>query len=302
MPKQSKTSASIFYLIWKTARPYQWIKSAFLLAPALFALRIFDSSVWIPLLKGFFGFSFIASSVYTFNDIFNRSEDVDHPVKKHRPIASGKFSLSAAAVLTAVLLTAGLLLLKSVNLKAALFGASYALLMTIYTLYLRKVYLVDVIIIAIGFVIRVDTGGALISEPVSHWLILCTFTIALFLGMIKRRQEIAAFRSEGKQSIRKSLAQYPDLSVVDSWISVLGGMTVLCYALYTVDPATIAKHNTDKLLYTLPFVLYGIFRYRTVSLSGRAGEDPSELVMKDGAVKIAVALWAVAVGLVLYLA
>ncbi len=160
----------------------------------------------------------------------------------------------------------------------------------------------DVIFIAVGFVLRVEAGAALIQQPVSHWLLLCTFTIALFLGMIKRRQEIGALKEIDAVSTREVLADYPPLSIIDGWINVLAAITLICYALYTVDPSTIAKHHTGSLIYTLPFALYGIFRYQKISLYGRAGEDPTKLVVSDVGIRTVVILWAVTVGSILYIA
>jgi len=291
----------IIHLIWGTARPRQWIKSSFLFAPALFTLRILEPDIWLTLIAGAFGFSFIASAVYAFNDIINRAEDRIHPLKRTRPVASGELACWKAGLLSIILLLIGVFLLWLSNNQAVLFGLGYVSLMVVYTIYLRKLFLLDVIVIAIGFVLRVEAGACLINEPVSRWLLLCTFTIALFLAMIKRRQELAALSEDGMKKSRQALADYPQLSIVDGWISVLGGMTALCYALYTMDPTTIAKHHTEVLIYTFPFVLYGIFRYRTISLSGRAGEDPAALIFKDFGIKLVVLLWVVTVGVILYI-
>ncbi len=292
--------------IWHTLRPKHWIKNSFIFAPALFADRLLDTSIWLPLVSGALGFSLVASSIYAFNDVCNRSEDRLHPVKQFRPVASGDLSVNLALTLTIISFSAGSVLLFSTGIMPLIFAGVYAFLMTAYTLALRRVLLIDVIIIATGFVLRIKVGGVIIDEPISHWLLLCTFTIALLLAMVKRRQEIMTLVSSSDSSIKNSsvtravLDEYPPVSVLDGWINVLTGMTVLCYALYTVDPQTIAKHNTTSLIYTLPFVLYGVFRYQKLALADEAGEDPTGLILKDAGMKIVLLLWALTVSGILY--
>ncbi len=298
----NQKNENIFQLLWKTSRPRQWIKSSFLFAPALFTLQILDIGLWKVLILGAVGFSLIASSVYTFNDIINLREDKNHPQKRSRPLASGTLSIRAAALYAVFLLISGSFLLYQTNLTAFYFGLSYFALMFAYTIYLRRLFLIDVIIIAIGFVLRVETGASLINEPVSRWILLCTFTIALFLVLIKRREEIQTLNRMGIECTREVLNQYPELSIVDNWISVIGGMAILSYALYTLDAVTIAKHNTSNLIYTFPFVIYGIFRYRTISLRDLYGEDPAELILKDFGIKTTIVLWVTTVGLILFFA
>lgn len=288
--------------LWATARPRQWIKSTFIFAPALFSLRIFEPGIVLSLLAGAIGFSLIASAIYTFNDIINRFEDSLHPLKKNRPLAAGEMKVSSAAVISVILFTSGMLILVSQSSAAALYGLGYAVLMVTYTLILRRLFILDVIAISCGFVLRIETGAKLIDEPVSHWLLLCTFAIALFLGMIKRRQELAALAEADRPVSRRVLVNYPDLGIVDGWVNVLAGITVLCYALYTVDAQTIAKHHTSALIYTIPLVLYGIFRYQSLACSGRAGEDPAILILSDLGLKLVILCWIALTAAILYMA
>jgi len=308
----SKVKAGTLKLILRTFRPRQWVKSGFILAPALFSLRFQTPGIWWDLLAGVIGFSLVASAIYALNDVLNREEDALHPVKQRRPVASGALSAGAALASGFVVLVIGLALLyisgrhgdhAGLGLTGPMtvwIGGAYAALMIAYSLYLRRLQIVDLLVVATGFVLRIEVGAAIVAEPVSSWLLLCTFTIALFLGLIKRRQEIAAFDPGASQS-RSTLAEYPALSVIDGWISVLMAMTLLCYSLYTLDPQTVSKHHTQGLLYTIPFVIYGVFRYHKLALSGRSGEDPTELVIRDTGIKVTVALWAMAVYLILYL-
>lgn len=299
MSSDPKSSRSYISLLWGTLRPKQWIKSSFLFAPALFTLHQLDRAIWFPLVIAALGFSLVASAVYCANDILNRNEDRLHPIKRKRPVASGELRIASAVTLSLICLILGFTLLLLVNTDSALIAAAYLILMLLYSIYLRQVLILDVIIIATGFVLRVIMGGQIIDQPASHWMLLCTFTIALFLGMIKRRQEIAS-SDPGKGEARAVLADYPELSIVDGWINVLAGMTVLCYALYTVDPMTIAKHGTGNLIYTLPFVLYGIFRYQKLALTDSRGEDPTTLIIRDPGIRIVILLWVVTVAILLY--
>lgn len=298
----------VIYDIIATIRPQQWVKNAFILAPALFSMRIVDPTVWSRLVLGFIGFSFLASGVYALNDLCNREEDRYHPVKRHRPVASGRITPGRAALISAVFVLSGIALLATAAKDAALAGATYFGLMALYSLGLRRLIILDVIIIAVGFVLRVLAGGTLIDDPVSPWLVLCTFTLALFLGMIKRRQEIVGLTGGSETapidspSSRAVLSKYPRLAILDGWINVLAGMSVLGYALYTVDPQTVAKHHTGALIYTVPFALFGVFRYQQLALEGTRGEDPTGLILKDAGMMVVIILWAVVVTLILLVA
>lgn len=285
----------------RTYRIRQWVKSGFVLAPALFTLHFLDPKDWVRLFMGVSGFSLVASAGYVLNDILNRNEDRLHPVKRLRPIVTGELSLQIATLGMLAALAGGLALLWAGSSRAAVIGSAYFFTMAAYSLWLRKLLIVDLLVIATGFVLRILVGASLIREPISHWLLLCTFTIALYLGLVKRRQEIAAL-GDGDPATRSVLKNYPPLAIIDGWITVVTAMTLICYALYTVDPETVAKHHTDALIYTLPLALYGVFRYQKLALTGRAGEDPTELVLKDGGLKIVVLLWTILVAVILSLA
>lgn len=290
-PEKRKTRS--FGALLRTFRLRQWVKSGIILAPALFTLKLFSPDVLPKLAAALAGFSLVASALYAFNDYCNRKEDRLHPVKRRRPLASGDLSPRIALPVGALLLIFGLVLLNVAARGAFYLGAAYALLMAAYSLILRRIMILDVLVVSAGFVLRVLVGGAAISEEASHWLILCTFTIALFLSLIKRRQELAALETGG-ETTRSTLAHYPPLPILDGWIAVASAMTLICYALYTVDPLTVAKHYTHNLIYTLPFVIFGIFRYHRLAVTGRAGEDPSELALKDRGLQAIVALWGAA--------
>ncbi len=287
--------------ILRSYRLRQWVKSGFILAPALFTLQFLDPKIWGHLIFCVLGFSLISSAVYVFNDLMNRTEDRQHPTKKLRPIASGNLQTTPALIGMAFAFVVGMILLVASSVEGAIIGGSYFVMMALYSVWLRRLLIVDIIIVALGFVLRVILGSVIIHEPLSHWMLLCTFSIALFLGLVKRRQEIAAIEQSDLSS-RKVLHIYPPLSVIDSWITVLTSMTLIFYTLYTVDPRTAEKHHTDALIYTLPIVLYGIFRYQKLAINDRAGEDPTALVVKDNGIKFTVLLWIVVVAVILTLA
>ncbi len=299
--KSPPSKIMMFKNIIRSYRLRQWVKSGFILAPALFTLHFLEPKTWAHLILSVLGFSLVSSAVYIFNDLTNRDEDRLHPTKKTRPIASGNLQTLPAFFGLILALIVGMILLVVASGKGAIIGGSYFLLMVLYSIWLRRVPIVDIIIVAVGFVMRVILGSIIINEPLSHWMLLCTFTIALYLGLVKRRQEIAAM-DQSDNSGRKVLVSYPLLSVIDSWITVLTAMTLIFYALYTVDPRTVEKHHTSALIYTLPLVLYGIFRYQKLAVNDRAGEDPAALVVRDGGIKITVVLWVVAVASILTLA
>lgn len=279
------------------------MKNLFIAAPALFSLEILNPAVWLTLAAGFGGLSALASGLYLLNDLRDRDEDRLHPLKKYRPVASGKVSVATAVVACVLLLCGGLLTLSLLPGHSLRVGIAYTGIMLLYTLFLRRVMVLDVIVIATGFVLRVLMGGEMIELPVSHWLLLCTFSLALYLGMIKRRQEISVLTAgEGEPGSRRVLMNYPPVAIIDGWISALSAMALLCYALYTVDPETVAKHHTEALIYTLPLVVFGIFRYQKLALTGRAGEDPATLVTTDTGIRLTLILWALTSGLILYLA
>ena len=287
--------------ILRSYRPRQWVKSGFILAPALFTLHFLEPKTWIDLILSVFGFSLVSSAVYVFNDLINREEDQLHPSKKHRPIASGSLQTTPAIIGMSTALSIGIMLLVVASAEGAIIGGFYFAIMVLYSIWLRRLLIVDIIVVACGFVLRVILGSIIINEPLSHWMLLCTFTIALYLGLVKRRQEISALDQTDKAG-RKVLDSYPLLPIIDSWITVLTAMTLIFYALYTVDARTVEKHHTTALIYTLPLVLYGIFRYQKLAVNNRAGEDPAALVVKDNGIKITVLLWVISVATILSIA
>lgn len=283
-------------LVWASTRPREWIKNAFMFAPLLFGQRVLEPESVLKATAAFVVFCLAAGSVYLVNDICDREADRKHPQKRTRPVASGMLSVPMAATAAGVLLAAGL---AAAFLLAFAFGVvtlAYVVLVTTYSIWLKHVVILDVFSIALGFVLRVAGGAVVIDVAMSHWLLICTMLLALFLGLSKRRHEIVTL---GGDDSRRVLAEYNPI-FLDMMIGVVTSATVVCYALYTVSQETVQRFHTDRLLFTLPFVLYGIFRYLYLVYHKNYGGDPSRTLVSDGPLIVDIMLWVLACGVIIY--
>jgi 4-hydroxybenzoate polyprenyltransferase len=269
------------------ARPSQWIKNGFVLVGLLFGHAWSDPDTVTAGLLAFAAFCLMSSAVYAFNDVMDRDADLAHPQKCKRPVASGRVSRRAALAFSVVLSFAGLALAWRVSGVAALLAAAYLVLNAAYSFGLKHVALLDVFLIAAGFMLRILAGTAGIGIEPSRWLLLCGLMVTLFLGFAKRRAELAAVQGrdaagEGTAPVvqRRALATY-SLEMLDRMIAVSAAGALIAYALYTVDARTVEVHGTDKLVYTVPFVLYGIYRYLWVLYRLGGGADPSAQLLRD---------------------
>lgn len=288
----------------KALRPHQWVKNLLVLAPLLFFTpedrasgvpRLFDEIAWQQALMAFVTFCLTASGVYLLNDLLDRENDRLHPKKRLRPIASGELPVGAALLLLAVV-WAGAFLLAVVTSKSALqlappnadlsqygwfllWPIGYLALNLLYSFWWKRVVVLDCMCIAIGFGIRVHAGATAIAVPTSHWIMLCTFFFALFLAFCKRFEELGR-QTESAGQTRATMRDYSE-ALLSMIIGPLAALSILTYALYTVSPETIARHRTDALLYTVPFVTYGVFRYLFLVYRRREGGDPSKLLFRD---------------------
>jgi decaprenyl-phosphate phosphoribosyltransferase len=277
----------------------QWTKNLFLFLPLFFVQRISDSELLFQTFIGFFSFCFISSAIYITNDISDRNEDALHPAKKNRPIVSGKISVNAAMMIS-VLCAAVSFLLSFFLPSAFLFLLlSYALLNLCYSLFgLKHIPILDVLIISIGFVLRVQAGASIGFISVSMWLNLVTFLLALFIAFAKRRDDVLIFNSGGAQ-IRKSIDGY-NLKFLDATLGVLAGVIMVCYIMYTIAPEVTARFHSDKLYWSSVFVLAGIFRYLQLTLVEEKSGDPSEILWKDIFLQLTLLCWIVFLVLVIY--
>jgi 4-hydroxybenzoate polyprenyltransferase len=288
--------------IWRSLRPKQWTKNVVVLAALVFAAgdraqAIGPEHFWKALVAMAL-FCVVSSAVYLFNDIRDVDQDRAHPQKKLRPIAAGELPIGAAWVLALVLLAGGLA--GAWMLDPSYFGvvAAYLVLQVLYTCGLKKIALVDLFVIATGFVLRALAGALAIHVVISPWLLLCTLLLALFLALCKRRHELVVIADTGGET-RASLKDY-DERLLDQLISIMAGATVVCYALYTLSPETVQKFGTNKLGFTIPFVLFGLFRYLDLVYRHEKGGRPEQILLTDPPLLADLVLYGLTVALVLF--
>ena len=281
----------------RALRPTHWIKNVFVLAPLVFAQQLRESESVVRSLQAFGVFCMLSSAVYLINDIADREADRQHAVKKKRPVASGALPVWLAGAVAATLSIGGLLWALSLGTAFAAIAATYLVMNLAYSLALKRVVILDVMLVAAGFLLRAWGGAVVIDVAMSQWLILCTGLVALFLGFVKRRQEIAG--KVGFEASRPILREY-SLPFLDQMIAVVTSSTVLAYALYAFDPEVAERLGTRHMGLTLPFVLFGIFRYLYLVHQRGEGDNPTALVVSDVPLLLNVLLWAGAVIVALY--
>jgi len=296
--KQKRFGAAMISTLSSALRVYQWSKNLLVFAALIFAQQIHHPYQIVRSVMAFAAFCAASSTMYIFNDLMDIESDRMHPEKRSRPFASGVLSFG-----TGVFLCAGSLL-ASLALSVALGGpfmasvVFYLILTTLYTLYLKKLVIVDVLAIALGFVVRAMAGALALDVAFSNWLVVCTLFMSLFLGISKRRHEIYSL-NEAAAEHREVLEHYT-LAYLDSLILLVAGSALITYTIYTCSPEVVVHFGTDKLYLTLPFVVFGLFRYLyLVQVLGKGG-DPSAMLVKDKPIGIAVVLWALACTLIIY--
>jgi 4-hydroxybenzoate polyprenyltransferase len=278
-------------------RPRQWVKNLFVFAGLIFAQKLFTGDAWIAC-AAFAIFCALSGAIYLLNDVADRERDRLDPKKRLRPIAAGRLGAGTATAAAAALIVASLgagALLPRAFLVTAL---AYVALLVAYSVWLKHIVLVDVIVVAGGFVLRAVAGAVAIRVEMSGWLLICTILLALFLALGKRRYEYLALGGDAAAH-RPILAEYSP-ALLDQMIAVVTASTVTAYALYTMSPETIAKFQTRLLPATLPFVLYGIFRYLYLLYRRQLGGNPSELFLSDKALLVNALCWILAVLLIIY--
>jgi 4-hydroxybenzoate polyprenyltransferase len=279
-------------------RPSQWTKNVFVFAGLIFGLRLGDATAVWRAVAAFAVFCLLSGVVYLVNDIRDREADRLHPVKSRRPIASGALSSTHAAIASAILSVIAIAAAFALGRPFGLVATTYLLLMGLYSASLKHIVIVDVLTIAAGFVLRAIGGVVVVGVEFSHWLLLLMLLGALFLALSKRRAELVTLADDA-QGHRRILAEYSPY-LLDQMISVVTASTLLAYAFYTIDPGTVEKFGTDRLLWTVPFPLYGIFRYLYLVHQREEGGNPSEVLLTDRPILVCVALWGAAVILILY--
>ncbi|EFC67874.1 decaprenyl-phosphate phosphoribosyltransferase [Prevotella sp. oral taxon 317] len=282
-------------------RPQQWIKNGFVLIPMFFGGRLLNADDVIASVVTFFAFSFAASAIYCFNDIVDVDADRRHPVKCHRPIASGAVSVPTAYALMAVLALLSALLLFFLPQRAgetAGIVAFYFLLNMAYCLWLKRHAIIDVCTVAFGFVLRILAGGMACDVAVSNWLVLMTFLLALFLSFAKRRDDVLRMNETGEPP-RRNTIRY-NLTFVNQAITVTGTVTLVCYIMYTVSPEVVSRFHAPYLYLTSIFVLVGLLRYMQLTVVDEVSGDPTKILLRDRFTQAIVVAWIMAFLLIIY--
>lgn len=292
--KSRSTAASLIVSL----RPDQWHKNLIVFAALIFAVKLLDPAALARATAAFLIFCAVSSVVYLINDVADREQDRLHPVKRLRPIAAGELSpgaaLAFAAVLGAAALGAGFWLRPAFGFAAA----AYLALIVVYTTALKHVVVLDVMAIAIGFVLRAVAGGLVIDVHISNWLLICTMLGALFLGLAKRRHEITLLAA-GAKGHRKILEEY-DPYLLDQMIGVVAAATMVAYIIYCASPETHAFFGTEWLVLTTPFPIYGLFRYLYLVHRKAGGGNPSDLLLNDRPMLACVLLWGITAVAIIY--
>lgn len=282
----------------RLARPHQYLKNLFVLLPVFFGWKLGDAPAMWGAVKAFVVFCLAASAVYVFNDLRDAAEDRQHPVKRQRPVASGVVSRGLAWGFAAALLGAALLLTPFVpgrNFFAILLA--YLVINIAYSLGIKHMAIVDLISIAVGFVLRVFAGGSASGITPSHWIVIMTFLLALFLGLAKRRDDLLL--AAGGAKSRKSLDGY-SLEFVSLCMAVMGAVVIVSYILYTLSPDVMAKHGTDQLYLTGLWVVAGILRYIQITFVEKRSGSPTQVLLRDAFIQVCIGLWVVSCWLILY--
>ena len=279
-------------------RPAQWIKNGFVLIPLIFSVNLNQPSLLIREAVAFSAFCLVASGIYLWNDAFDWKADLTHPEKKMRPIPAGDLSASVARIFGSLLLLTGIAVGFWLGRPLALLLSTYAGINIFYGLWLKHLAILDLMSIAAGFVIRVVAGAAAIGVEASHWILMCTFLLALFLGVAKRRQELLTLAGDSVRH-RRVLDQYT-LPWLDQAGTIVSAATIVAYALYTVAPETQARFGTDHLIYTLPFVIYGILRYLHLVQGGDRTGNPTNALLKDKPLLLCLLGWVLVCAAIIY--
>jgi 4-hydroxybenzoate polyprenyltransferase len=279
-------------------RPAQWSKNLVIFAGLLFGRRLLDSSAVVGAGVAFAVFCALSGVVYLVNDVADRESDRQHPLKARRPIASGALPVPAALAAASVLGALGLGAALLVGRRFAAVAVAYVVLQLAYSATLKNIVIIDVLTIAIGFVLRAVAGATAVNVEISHWLLVCTILLALFIALAKRRHEIVLLAG-GASNHRPILGEYSPY-LLDQMIGVVTASTLVAYVFYTISPETQAKFGTPWLGLTIPFPLYGIFRYLYLVHQREGGGSPADLLLADRPLLACVGLWAVAVAIIIY--
>lgn len=290
--------------ILKLIRPHQWLKNAFVLMPMFFGGSLLDPEDIRASVLTFLAYSFVASSVYCFNDINDIEADRRHPVKCKRPLASGAVSMGTAWMLMALMFVLAALMTALLGdrghiLKVGGVLLFYYILNICYCAKLKQYAIVDVCIVAFGFVLRVLAGGFATDITLSKWLVLMTFLLTLFLSFAKRRDDVLRMNETGEPP-RKNTIRY-NLTFINQAITITASVTLVCYIMYTVSPEVVARLGSDLLYLTSVFVLLGLLRYMQITVVDKKSGDPTKIMLRDRFTQLVVVLWALTFLILIYI-
>lgn len=279
-------------------RPPQWTKNLLVFAALIFSNSLFKINALITVLLTFCAFCLTSSVIYILNDWKDKQKDRIHPDKRHRPLASGVVSTNEAFIFAGLIVIVDILLILFLGGYVWLVLGAYFLMNIAYTFKFKQVVILDIIILALGFVLRAISGGVVIEVEISSWLIVATFFLALFLVLCKRRFEMVSL---GKNAIshRKNLSDY-SVQLLDQMIAIVCGVTILAYSLYTLSPETVKKFDTENLIFTIPFVVFGIFKYLHLIYKKQLGGKPEAILLNDKYIQLSIILWILCAILIIY--
>jgi 4-hydroxybenzoate polyprenyltransferase len=282
----------------ETMRPRQWIKNLLIFAGLIFSLKLFDVTSMLRSVAAFFVFCFVSGCVYIMNDLADIKRDLAHPEKCKRPIPSGRLPFRVAVVALIVFASISFAFGFTLSFEFGLVTLVYFVVNIAYSFKLKNIVIIDVMIIAFGFVLRAAAGAVVIDVTFSHWLLMCTMLLALFLAICKRRHELYLVKE--KPGKHRAVLQHYTPALVDQMTSVVTAGALMAYALYTISPEVTEKLSTDKLIYTFPFVLFAIFRYLYLVMTKNQGGSPERIFLQDKAMIIDLILWIASVFSILY--
>jgi 4-hydroxybenzoate polyprenyltransferase len=286
------------FSILQLMRTHQYVKNFFIFLPLFFALKITESELLINAFIAFIAFSLTASAIYILNDYHDIEEDRQHPKKKNRPLASGAISRAQATVIMVVLFVASFSLIVPLSLPATVIVGIYVVMNIAYSLYLKHVAIIDVTVIAIGFVLRLFVGAAVTGIELSMWIVIMTFLLALFMALAKRRDDVLIYLNTGKK-MRKVIDGY-NLQFLDVAMAIMASVVIVAYTIYTTSAEVVERVHSQYLYLTALFVILGIMRYLQITFVQKESGSPTRIVLKDRFVQLTLIGWILSFVWILY--
>ena len=284
--------------IIKLLRPHQYIKNLFVFFPIFFALKITHFNLLFKAFVAFVAFSLVASAIYVLNDYFDIEADKAHPKKRFRPLASGEVSKDQAKAIMLALFVAGFFLMSLLSLKATLFLGMYALMNVAYSIKIKHISIVDMVTIAVGFVLRLFVGSAVTGIVLSKWIVIMVFLLALFLALAKRRDDVLIFLNDGTKS--RAVIENYNLQFLDTAMSIMASVVIVAYLLYVTSEDVARRFHSEYLYLTAFFVILGVVRYLQIAFVFEDSGAPTKVVLKDRFIQVTIIAWIISFAWILY--